>query len=91
MNAPRNDDNFLMPDKKSAKNIIKKQHSDNLFLGHFKQNIWYKTDNVCRQAKNNHVYIVLLHCAKPRPASKNYSLQVAKLAGIPQPTIEQLR
>ena len=38
MNAPKNYDHFLMPDKKSAKNIIKKQHSDNLFLGHFKQN-----------------------------------------------------
>jgi len=35
--------------------------------------------------------IVFLHAVKPGPASRSYGLQVAALAGVPQPVIEAAR
>ncbi len=47
--------------------------------------------NVHLDAAEHDSGIVLLHSVKPGPASRSYGLQVAQLAGIPAPVINQAR
>lgn len=47
--------------------------------------------NVHLDATEHNDHVVFLHRVKPGPASQSYGLQVAKLAGIPQPVIEHAK
>ena len=47
--------------------------------------------NVHLDASEHEQHIVFLHSVKPGPASKSYGLQVAALAGVPEPVINRAR
>src|SRR5690606_2687664 len=47
--------------------------------------------NVHLDAVEHKDRIVFMHAVQEGPASKSYGLQVAALAGIPQPVVEQAR
>lgn len=47
--------------------------------------------NVHLDASEHEQHIVFLHSVKPGPASKSYGLQVAALAGVPDPVINRAR
>ena len=47
--------------------------------------------NVHLTATEHHDSIIFLHSVQEGPASQSYGIQVAKLAGVPEPVIRQAR
>ncbi len=52
---------------------------------------WTEIENLHLTAVEHQESIVFLHEVKPGPASQSYGIQVAQLAGIPQPVINQAK
>lgn len=79
-----------------ARHLIESTRSFTLFATHYFE--LTQLPDVHPTAKNVHLSavehkdsIVFLHAVQPGPASQSYGLQVAQLAGVPQPVIKAAR
>src|SRR5690606_7193080 len=80
----------------SAVHIADKLQARTLFATHYFEltalpERFANIANVHLDASEHHDGIVFLHAVKPGPANQSYGLQVAQLAGIPRPVIQQAR
>ncbi|HET6565175.1 MAG TPA: DNA mismatch repair protein MutS [Xanthomonadales bacterium] len=76
--------------------LARKVHAMTLFATHYFELTRFAEDedgvaNVHLDAVEHKDRIVFMHAVQEGPASKSYGLQVAALAGIPKPVVEQAR
>ena len=79
-----------------ARHLIDTTHSFTLFATHYFELTQLPEShpsavNVHLSAVEHKDSIVFLHAVQPGPASQSYGLQVAQLAGVPQPVIKAAR
>ena len=79
-----------------ARHLIESCRSFTLFSTHYFEltqlpEKYVSAENVHLSAVEHKDTIVFLHAVEPGPASRSYGLQVAQLAGIPQPVIRTAR
>ncbi len=79
-----------------ARHLIDSTHSYTLFATHYFEltqlpETHPTAANVHLSAVEHKDSIVFLHAVQPGPASQSYGLQVAQLAGVPQPVIRAAR
>lgn len=79
-----------------AQNLIEHNQSYTLFATHYFEltqlaEQYPSAENVHLSAVEHKDHIVFLHAVEPGPASRSYGLQVAKLAGVPEPVIRLAR